>query len=232
MSRPSLLFKFAPPIAAAVILSAMLLFSGSAPFRPSPQAEGYLKAVALKIDAVPHQAGAWLGVDIPTTPAAVELLQPNRIIQRRYTNAQTGESFELLIVHCGDVRDMIGHYPPVCYPAHGWKLADRRRIPVTVEGNDIEASSYRFTREVEIETQSIVVTNLFAVPIAEDSPFGPDLNLIEQAGRSRARARLGAAQVQIITPPDMTDARRAEIVSTALRLVDDVLTSVAEGPAQ
>jgi hypothetical protein len=220
-----------PPSLAAAVLVALLVLGGTGPFIVAPEASGYMKRVAEEIDRVPHQFGPWLGVDIPTTPAAVELLKPNRVIQRRYTNAQTGETFELLIVHCGDVRDMDGHYPPICYPAHGWTLGGRVNAELGLTVTDAPARSYRFSRTNDIETVEMIVTNLFAVPAEEGPAFGADLTLIQSAGRVRTRARLGAAQVQVITPGGLDEARRDEIVRTAFSLVESVFRTVAEGPA-
>lgn len=219
------------PAATAALLVALLLAGGTGPFMTVAEPTAYMEDVAAEIDAVPHQFGPWLGVDIPTTPAAVELLRPNRVVQRRYMNAQTNESFELLIVHCGDVRDMDGHYPPICYPAHGWTLAGRGQAELGLSITDAVGRSYRFSRTNDIETVEMIVTNLFAIPVDEGPAFGPDLTLIQAAGRVRTRARLGAAQVQVITPQGLDEARRDEIVRTAFSLVEGVFRTVAEGPA-
>ena len=52
-------------------------------------------------------------------PEAQELLRPNAIFSRRFQ--RPGEiGVHVLVVHCSDARDMIGHYPPICYPSSGW----------------------------------------------------------------------------------------------------------------
>ena len=217
--------------------------------RIAPGTVEYFDRVKGTIEGVPMQSGPWLGVEIPVIAAAQDLLQPNKIMQRRYTNAETREWFDLLIVHCGDVRDMLGHYPPVCYKANGWTLGQRTPMTVgivsatrdvEVDGTDnssaagvIEAPAtrYAFTREVEFVEEQIRIINLFALPKSEsDVSFGRDLSLPDRAGRFRSRARLGSAQVQIIVPAEMDAPRRDEIVATAMELISPVLLDVERGP--
>lgn len=229
-SKPhSALSRAGAPAVTVALLAAMLFLGGGAPFRTSPEIEAYFARVKATIEAVPHQSGPWLGIDIPATPAAVEMLQPNKLIQRRYTHADTGEWFELLIVHCGDVRDMIGHYPPVCYPAHGWTLGPRRVVEVGDARTATRATSYTLSRDRELTRESIVILGLFALPAPEGETLGHDLAHIERAGRFRERARLGAAQVQVIMPSEVAGTRREQIVETAVSLVGDVLHEVGKG---
>jgi len=55
-----------------------------------------------------------------------------------------------MIVHCGDVRDMIGHYPPVCYPANGWKPGPSAPTGIQVNQEDATAYRYEFSRNDEL----------------------------------------------------------------------------------
>src|SRR5688500_8789301 len=87
--------------------------------------------------------GIWVGEDIEPTKAAVQLLRPNIILSRRYTDTNGGDRYghrtcSVLIVQCGNSRDMVGHYPENCYPNSGepmvgkvardWKIGDRTII--------------------------------------------------------------------------------------------------------
>jgi hypothetical protein len=232
---------FAVPAVAAALLGVMIATNAAGTMRTAPGTVEYFERVKGTIEGVPMQSGPWLGVEIPVIAAAQELLQPNKIMQRRYTNAETREWFDLLIVHCGDVRDMLGHYPPVCYKANGWTLAQRTPMSVEIrpgvsgnaEGSAIEvpAMRYAFEREYDFVEEQIRIINLFALPKSEsDVSFGRDLSLPDRAGRFRSRARLGSAQVQIIVPAEMDAPRRDEIVATAMELVSPVLLDVERGP--
>lgn len=223
------------PMIAVGLLCAMIALNAAGTTRASPGTAAYFERVKSTIESVPMQTGPWLGDDRPVLAAAQELLQPNKILQRRYTHAETREWFEVLIVHCGDVRDMLGHYPPVCYKANGWKL--EQRTPTTVPLGDGEteidapAMRYMFEREAEFVKEQIRIVNLFALPASEnDESFGRDLALPDRAGRFRSRARLGSAQIQIILPSDMDASRRDEVVAVAMGLVGPVLLDVERGP--
>lgn len=219
-----------PPVLTALILAGMLRWGWAAPFRSAPQVQGYFASVAGAIDEIPYQIGPWLGVDTVVTPAATELLKPNKLVQRRYTNTETGEWFELLVVHCGDVRDMIGHYPPVCYPAHGWTIGGETDEPIELGGEALPSGVYNMTRQNGLARDAIVVTDFFVLPSGHGPSVGAKLAIIQKAGRFFERARMGAAQVQVITPGEMPAARRREIVEKAVSLAADVLSEVREGP--
>ena len=45
---------------------------------------------------------------------------PTAVLSRRFVELGTGRHATLGVIHCGDVRDMNGHYPPSCYPSSGW----------------------------------------------------------------------------------------------------------------
>ncbi len=219
-----------PPVLTAMILLGMLRWGWAAPFRSAPEVAGYFASISEKIDEIPYQLGPWLGVDTPVTPAATELLKPNKLVQRRYTNTETGEWFELLVVHCGDVRDMIGHYPPVCYPAHGWSLESEADDTLSSPSGSLPASVYTLSRRRGLESDRIKVADLFILPEGEGPWVGSELAMIQKAGRYFERARMGAAQLQVITPADMPEERRREIMSRAVTLAADVLEEVRKGP--
>mgnify|MGYP003109778905 CR=1 FL=1 len=226
---------FAAPLLAAGLLIAMVSTNAAGTMRTAPGTSAYFDRVKVTIEGVPMQSGPWLGVEIPVIAAAQDLLQPNKILQRRYTHAETREWFEVLIVHCGDVRDMLGHYPPVCYKANGWTLEQRTTMTVAINETDgsIEAPAmrYAFGREADFVEERIRIVNLFALPATEsDDSFGRDLSLPDRAGRFRDRARLGSAQVQIILPADVDAPRRDEIVEAAMGLISPVLLDVERGP--
>src|SRR6185295_7672981 len=82
-------------------------------------AEPYHVRAKAAIESIPYQLSGWYGQDDEANPAAVKLLRTNIIFSRTYVNPASSLRASLLIVQCKDSRDMLGHYPPVCYPAHG-----------------------------------------------------------------------------------------------------------------
>lgn len=219
-----------PPVITLAMLGTMVATNAAGTLRRLPEVTAYFERVKDNIEGIPLQSGPWLGVEIDVIQAAQDLLQPNKILQRRYTNADTGEWFEMLFVHCGDVRDMLGHYPPVCYKANGWILDSKELLSVEFSGIEAPATRYAFHRESEFVEESIRIVNIFALPEEDGFGFGEDLAIAQRAGRYRERARMGSAQVQVIVPSTLGADRQREIIETAMSLVGPVLLDVERGP--
>ncbi|MEM1329457.1 MAG: exosortase-associated EpsI family protein [Planctomycetota bacterium] len=211
-------------------------FAGGFSSRPVPGIDLYFARVADEIAAIPYKIGPWVGEDAPVQPSAVELLAPNKMLSRSYLNTETGERATLLIVHCGDVRDMVGHDPPVCYPANGWKPVGQREgaidsvetgvpgvaaVPVTRFGFD------RLEAGVTIERE---VVRFFALP-SEELPLTSDRGQLGRTSRSSARSGLGAAQLQLLFPRRMPESERRAAERLFARALSPVLATVASGTA-
>lgn len=192
-------------------------------------ADAYFRRVAGAIEQVPYRVGDWIGRDVEAQAAAVRLLRPNKLMQRRYTDPATSEEINLLIVHCGDVRDMTGHYPPVCYPAHGWKQErDATLETFALLGQSAQARVYRFDLMREGASRRMTVFNFFVIP----GPGGPatsDMDDLERATQRRASATLGSAQVQILTGERMSEDQRRTVVGEFVRAMEPALREIAKG---
>lgn len=201
-------------------------------YRPGGAGEAYLARVRQAIDGLPDQINGYQGREQPPVPAAVEMLRPNRLLQREYKKITTGEAFSVLIVHCGDVRDMQGHFPPICYPSAGWKIESVQAEEIErTDGGPIPITRYRISREDGDTTFRRVIANTFILPRA-DRPLGRDDRDLDSVTRTRWSSGLGAAQVQIITPADMDEAIRQSIersVANELERVISAVTSVSNG---
>ncbi len=210
----------------AILLAAMAAYSiGS--IRPSGS-EAYFREVRRAIEELPSNIDGYRGVDTPVLPGAVELLRPNKLLQRQYRHPLTGSSFSVLIVHCGDVRDMMGHFPPVCYPSNGWTMEEAREdsIQRAFDG-PIPITRYRVTRDDGTASYAKVIANTFVVPRA-DSPLGRDDRALDMVTRTRWSSGLGAAQVQIITDADMDEAERTEIERSVASELQGLIDAVAQ----
>jgi hypothetical protein len=162
---------------------------------------------------VPLRAGEWIGEERPLTPAAVELLRPNASLSRSYRRIGDPATIALSLIHCSDFRDMAGHYPPVCYPAHGWTLADPIAVvssfaagheaaamientSLSIEGlGQFPVRCYRFSRMGDGLVQiKMTVFNAFILP---DGSWVSDLGTIRQGAARRRLAGEGVAQLQL-----------------------------------
>jgi hypothetical protein len=217
-----------------------------------PQHDDRIRAqhdrIRLTLDAVPLRLGDWIGEDRPLPPAAVEMLRPNAALSRDYRRIGDPTRLSVSLIHCSDVRDMGSHYPPVCYPAHGWSLrsepggeADRlpeswsiadesrRGIPgirsslrISMLG-EVPVRVYRFSRMVDGLTEvRMTVFNAFILP---DGSWRAELESIRDSANRRRVSREGVAQLQLVVPgwPSM------ESVATAFEaFLDEMPLSVFE----
>lgn len=203
-SQRRLAWSVAP---ALLVLLAMAILGVRSP-RSSGGDEAYLSAVYRSLTDVPYRIGDWIGVDVEVQAPAIQLLRPNKLLQRRYTTGDGGSAFSLLIVHCSDARDMQGHYPPVCYPAHGWSSLGTAHTSFALGQTAVPCTVYRFFTDRGGSEYRMTILNFFAVPSLEQS-LAADMSAVNRAAASSRRSGLGAAQFQLIlagdaTPEDMT----------------------------
>lgn len=217
------------PAAAAIAIGVMWWFGGYR-IEPPRGVSGYFAAVSRSLDALPYKVGPWIGADTEVQEAAVRLLNPNKLIQRVYTDPATGRTVQVLVVHCGETRDMVGHFPPVCYPAHGW--VQEEALPAEVRIDDVvsPATQYRFRRTLQGLQSEMVITNFFVLP-GEGLQTAADIGSLDQASQSPLQAALGAAQVQIVTEAQLRSDERAAIVDLFAAALEPSLRVVAGGGA-
>jgi len=215
------------PVGAALLLVAVIAFGGI-DSRPAAGAAEYNAAVRTSIEQIPYRVGAWVGVDSEPTQAAVRLLTPNKILQRRYINSTTGASVSLLIVHCGDVRDMLGHYPPVCYPAHGWRAVATEPTVISVNGAPASTRLYQFSRREDMVEHRMSVLDFFVLPGQQRVIFA-DMDEVERAARSGASGGLGVAQIQLVFAGDASVEDRRVVTGEILLAIENAVHAIGRG---
>jgi hypothetical protein len=155
--------------------------------------------------------------------AAFSLLQPNLVLARRYRDINTGHSVTLLLVQCMDARDIIGHYPPVCYPGQGWSELESIPRNWAVEDLSITGTQYRFSTSRPGRAATIVVDNFMVLP---GGGFCRDMEGVHLAARDRRKRQWGVAQVQLVSDGGMSTAQRQEafarLVGAARPLIDQI----------
>jgi len=189
---------------------------------PSSVMDARSAAVALALDDVPLRHRGWVAELAPYPAEAQEILHTRALRAWRFTELGTGRAALLGIVYCGDVRDMNGHYPPVCYPSQGWRRATEAEtdVPVELEGRSFSARLWRFEMIApDGSTRRISVVAFFIYP--EGAPTSDVASIGERAGR-RADSQLGVAQMQLVMD-GWPDAREVE------RLASDLLPVVPSG---
>lgn len=183
-------------------------------------AEPHLARCRAAIDAFPvivkGASAAWMGRDTEVPVSATQLLRPNKILSRDYVNDETEASVSLLIVDCGDARDLQGHYPPNCYPAQGQKLLAKQQRTWQLPHMEITGMEYHFAPK-SLTYQEQVVYNFFVLPLVPgvavshkelDGVICPDIGSVYTSGEDYQRRYYGAAEFQLVTGPRMTQQER------------------------
>ncbi|MCL2640435.1 MAG: EpsI family protein [Phycisphaerales bacterium] len=196
-----ILFNPTTPRLVALTMLGCLSLSQLWAGRTAPNAEFYHETIRHIAAQSPVRIGEWVARDTPVPSAAVALLRPNVILSKQYVNFRSGAEVQLLIVQCRDARDLIGHYPPICYAAHGWKLKSTESHDWTINDQLYHGTRYHFSPGTSNQIASLIISNFMLIPGADNCR---DMKGVDAAAKDHRRRLLGAAQVQIVTSDRLT----------------------------
>jgi hypothetical protein len=195
-----------------------------------PHAAARRSEIAAAIREAPFFIGRWVGEDathmIPRE--AQTLLHPNAILSRTY-RSPAGSTVHVLLVHCSDARDMIGHYPPVCYPSTGWiqAPAEPQTAMVAIGQQSIPVRHYVFQRYGErAKSERIRILNAFVLP---DGHIALDIDDLNRQSERLAFTVQGVAQLQVIAEASMDLTEIVESASEILNGMPEVFEKLNVG---
>jgi hypothetical protein len=137
-----------------------------------------------------------------------------------------GQQLFLSVVQTKRGADMLGHFPPNCYPAFGDKLAHQqyRRWFVTVPEESgpkpmlITGVEYHFDGVTNGRTYRRIVYNFMVAPARG---ILADMKMLEEAAEDYEQRYRGAAQFQVVfgslAGHELPEADRDEIFTTLMR---------------
>lgn len=212
----------------AVAVSMLLLCGAAAdrislisPVDPAPY-HARVREVAAR---APLAFGNWVGEDIAVPPEARSQLHPNVIISRGYHNTVTNQSVTLLLVQCPDVRDLVPHYPPVCYPGRGLSLDSARPVDWRVPELDVTGTEYQFESNTFETDKLTIVDNFMVLP---DGRICREMNQVRRQVGLRTRY-FGAAQVQVVFSSDTPAGAREKICDEFIEAYRPLLDAIRSG---
>lgn len=195
----------------------------------TPDSEHRKAEVAAALNAVPYFIGRWVGEDREVTREAQQLLRPNAIFSRWYQSPGDA-GLHVLVVHCSDARDMIGHYPPICYPASGWlplNVPDNVDIELTVNGAVLPVRQYMFQRIGEGGRENTIrIFNAFILP---DGTVTRQIDDINRQSERLAVSVQGVAQLQVITAASVPVHSAVEAANELLGGMDVMFDALGVG---
>jgi hypothetical protein len=225
----------------APVLTTGLLLGAAMVERDWPQradAAPYHQRAAAAVRAIPLQMGPWVGTEKAPQAAAIQVLKPNVIRTIELTDPRASamrrpdQKVWLSVVQTFRMGDMLGHYPPHCYPALGdtTTRAERRdwTVPVLASGASgavpdvqplhIPGMEYQFERVVDGKTYRRIVYNFMVAP---GRGILPDDRGLQDAAQNYEQRYHGAAQFQVVfnslAAQELSRAERDEIFSTLMR---------------
>jgi hypothetical protein len=219
--------RWGPPVGALGVLLSMM-FVGGIDARPPTNIEGYHSAVRASINGLPYVINGAIGVDEDAAPGIDRMLRTNAMIQRRYTDPATGDSFALAIVHCRDARNLVDHYPPVCYPASGWRAVGSERHLLPGSPSPTPVGVYDFERDRGWQHARTSVVSFFILP-DESAAVVDSMDAVTAASRSPSRTGLGAAHVMLSFSGDTNEDQMIGAAATVLELLQPTIRIIAHG---
>ncbi|WP_432799316.1 exosortase-associated EpsI family protein [Poriferisphaera sp. WC338] len=196
--------------------------------RPKPQDASAFHALAGQaVLSLPKQIGDWSSKSQEIPAAAIKLLNTNDIISRTYVNNKTGLSAALLLIYTKDARDMLGHYPPVCYPANGYKQISAAKIDWPADNLNMTGMDYTFVmRQGNTNVGKVNVANFILLPSGR---IVRDMNELDKTAADYTRHFYGAAQLQLVTAPQITDKQRQQIFNELIGSNVDIINTLIHG---
>jgi len=198
--------------------------------QPAPaDASAYHARVRAAASLIPMRIDNWVGQDVPVPRSAVALLSPNVIVSRRYVNIADGIEASILLVQCTDARDIVAHYPPVCYCNAGWTMTGADPHDWAVGNTSIAGTRYHFMMDSFEKMGAMYVDDFMILP---DGRTVRDMTAVDQAAGDVRRRYFGAAQIQILMSDDVPAAYRDQTFATLVGAMHDTIVAIGSGAAQ
>jgi exosortase len=219
---------WAAPAAAIGVLAIVVVFGGF-DARRVPGVESYHARIRAAVDAVPYRIGTAIGTDAVVSPGTIRILRPNAILERRYEiqGLPTRDGFGLIVVHCSDVRDLDGHYPPKCYPAHGW-IPSAEPLGRELIAGSTRARLYEYKRSTDLGEAKVRVVSCFVLP-GPNGGVADTMEALLPATRSTRAAGLGAAHFIISFAGSVDDQTLTRTLESVFEQLQPIIRTVEAG---
>jgi hypothetical protein len=224
--RRRIIFLLLSPLLSLGILG--VLFAERETLAKPSDFDGFHKQVAQEIWSLPSDIGPWMAKEADVPKEAVKLLRPNALRSMEFWNQnpwKLGWAANYTVVQCRDTGDMLGHYPPICYPAFGNKQEDAQPRSLAVSGKNIDGMEYRFARVINNQR---VVTTVYNFMVLPGRGIVRDMDSLAKAADNYQQRYYGAAQFQVVfrevAGNELSQAQKddvfVELMTPSLGLID------------
>jgi hypothetical protein len=185
-----------------------------------------------RIQAIASQpvadSAVWRVEDLPDE-GLKDAFRANVFLKQSFQNKVTGERVSFSLIQCRDVRDLVRHYPSICYPARAMVQSMRRPIDWTVDGLSMHATEYLFESNDFRQANATDVYHFIVLP--NGSTTG-DPGIMKKQMPLQNRF-YGAAQVQIVfSGTAIEEGRRLAIVDEMIRMHRPIFDAILGGHVQ
>jgi hypothetical protein len=186
----------------------------------------YHTAVRREVQAFPTQVGDWQGQQQSIPQGARSLLRPNVTFSRIYRNTENARAFTMLFIQCRDARDMLGHFPPACYPAQGWSVSDTQHASWRTAGQTIKGTIYHLEKALYDRLSTQTVVNVILLP---NGQFAHTMDEVQRVAADRQYRHYGAAQIQFVFGRQWSTRERRRIVQRFLGAAEPAIDVIRRG---
>lgn len=191
--------------------------------RPTAEAGQYHEVVRGTAEGIPFHFDRWLGIDAPVPQSAITMLKPNFILSRNYQELGRDRQATLLVVQCKDSRDILGHYPPVCYVNQGWAVQSATPRDWAIDDLTVHGTRYVFSTGGDGVRRELVLDNFMILPSGRTAR---DMDEVDRAARDSRLKHFGAAQVQLVYDARSSEADRTEIFQAFARQLRPTIDAI------
>jgi hypothetical protein len=185
----------------------------------------YHSALELVAHGFPPHIEGWRARNVELPRAAMSLLKPTISLSRQYVREADGINCTFLLIHCRDARDLLGHYPPNCYPGSGWSVDKTSDITVnTPDGSAVNGRLYQFKRPWMDGGSSLLVYHFFYTP---DGATSPDMKTVQRVVGDRMMRPRGAAQVQVVMDEMTSPETRRQLIESMIQIHRPLMDAIA-----
>lgn len=218
------------------LLALLGYFASTRDYPRAKDADHYHSKIKDEAAKLPDKLGDWLVIDRPTPPpAAQQLLRPNVIITNALRRESDGLRANFILIQCRDSRDMAGHYPPNCYPAHGWQRTPVEGAIKQLQLNSrvIPVEEYEFKQMSFDGDRHKRIFSFFVLPGAS---FVSDIPAVSAAAENYRLRPFGAAQVQVVfdasVPQEVSKVAAEEILGAVSPLFEAMVQEAPQRGTQ
>jgi hypothetical protein len=226
-----------PGLCLAVLVA--MAFEGRA-YVSESDAEPFHQKAKAAVEKLPLVIPPWMGREIPLGADEARILAPNAYRCIEFADMQPSGLADpsrrvlLMVAQCRRTGQMIGHYPPECYPARGYMPVDLdQRRSWDVDGKLIIGTEYAFEKTHEGRVARTTIYNFMVLP---DQGVRADMKAINESAEDYKQRYYGAAQFQVVFAGHLAEAgHRAErdaVFTQLMRPCLGVIETLSDGATE